>query len=144
MWTIVWDTQPVANEHAFERSIWPTRAAKSPACRAPCGSMPLGCGRHWGVAPPPCPAPDSNGTVMRVRSARGRSRRCARDWFGRGKCASTILACVGVRGAWWCTRRMLELAKARSSAHRPIAMQYDSEGIRTPAGRAQWISSPSP
>ena len=35
--------------------------------------------------------------------------------------------------------RLQEWVLARS-----VAMQSDTEGIRTPAGRAQWISSPSP
>ena len=48
-----------------------------------------------------------------------------------------------------CVRVLAELAApahlAAAQSHLAVVRkQNDSEGIRTPAGRAQWISSPSP
>ena len=52
------------------------------------------------------------------------------------------VTCCKDRGLFGAEAQVQHIAAVVGSL--PDAKQIDSEGIRTPAGRAQWISSPSP
>ena len=69
------------------------------------------------------------------RDAPQRGLRCAAQWNR-----------VRVQDGWWQHKSSGTRAASEHNHLRcvPSLLIFDSEGIRTPAGRAQWISSPSP
>ena len=57
---------------------------------------------------------------------------------------AVLLGIVGGKGEAQPNGRLQIKIETRTVGSFGVSRQYDTEGIRAPAGRAQWISSPSP
>ena len=116
------------------------RRARS--CRIACPVDPQ---LRWGTAQVAHGLGPRNAAVNAGSESRaGPSCQRARAHLGQLATAQARVSWILARGPRPCALSLAQLGGHETWPMRRIRAGIDTEGIRTPAGRAQWISSPSP